>query len=97
MSQEGSSIVCRQCSEVISLNVDHCPHCGKSIRGLIWPVVGILFGILLAGASLLNLGDLLVFLVLGVVMGVSSGYLIYDHRRRIQQATERGGFTPTKS
>jgi len=94
MSQEdSSSIVCRQCGEVIPLDAGHCPHCGQSIRGLLWPSIGIVLGLAVVVATLVNPSDLLIFGLLGTVVAATSGYLIYDRRQRIQRAAERGGHT----
>lgn len=89
MSSEGQLIVCRRCNETIPLEEDSCPHCGTTIRGN-GPYIGaMLFGIVLVGASLLRLGELLAFTLLGALIVAIAGYLFYNKRQRIQKASQR--------
>ena len=89
MSAEGQLIVCRRCNEAISLEQGSCPHCGTSIRGTVTYIGAILFGVVLAAASLFNPAELLAFGVLGVLVAGSAGYLFYNKRQRIEQASDR--------
>jgi len=89
MSSEGQLIVCRRCNETIPLEESSCPHCGTTVRGN-GPYIGaILFGLVLVAASLFSLGELLSFAVLGVSIVAIAGYLFYNKRQRIQQASQR--------
>lgn len=89
MSAEGQLIVCRRCNEAISLEQGSCPHCGTTIRGTVTYVVAILFGVVLAAASLFNVAELLAFGVLGVFVAATAGYMFYNKRQRIRKASER--------
>lgn len=84
-----SLIVCRRCGETISRDAGNCPHCGQSIRGTMPYVVVALFGLLIAGASLLDLGQLLAYGVVGLLVAVGAGYVVYEQRQRIKEASEQ--------
>lgn len=96
MSEEGSSIVCRRCGEVIPLDAGSCPHCGQEIRGTAGPVGGVVLGVLLVIAAIFGGSRLYVFGALGLLLGAASGYLLYDKRRRIQEAASRGGVSTSE-
>jgi len=89
MSVGSQQIVCRRCKEVISIDEGSCPHCGASIRGNLPFFAVIVVGIVIMGASLLNLSELLAYGVLGLLLAVGSGYMFYEKRQRMQQANER--------
>ena len=93
MSQEGSSIVCRRCGETIPLEAGSCPHCGKDIRNVTGPAVAIVLGLILVGSAVIGGSSLYFFGAIGLVMAASGGYILYDRRQRIQEASERGGTT----
>lgn len=68
----------------------NCPHCGASIRGN-WALVAILLvGVVLVVTSLFALDELLFFGVLGLLGVAISGYLLYDKRNRIREASDSG-------
>lgn len=94
MSAEGQLIVCRRCNETVSLGEGSCPHCGTSIRGNAPYLGGIALGVVLFGTSLLNLGELLAFSILGLLIAATAGYLFHNKRRRIKQASERSTSSP---
>lgn len=84
---KGQQIVCRKCNETISTDVGHCPQCGTSIRTNAAYIVGVLIGIVLVGAAAFAPGSLLIYGVIGALVALSSGYLLYEKRQRIEQAT----------
>jgi len=89
MSDSERAIVCRRCREDVPLASGSCPHCGASIRRS-GPLVAVgLFGFVLAVASLFALSELLFFGVVGLLCVAITGYLLYDKRRRIREATDR--------
>lgn len=88
MSGRGEQIICRNCKETIAVEDQHCPHCGKSIRSDRAYLIAILLGVLLIIATLFSPGDLLAFGILGVVLVAGAGYLLYEKRQRIDQASE---------
>lgn len=89
MSADGNQIICRKCGQNISLDNSNCPNCGTSIRGTLPYAVGIVFGVILMGAALLNLSSLLVYGIVGLIIAVTSGYFIYEKRQRIEEASEQ--------
>jgi uncharacterized paraquat-inducible protein A len=84
-----SLIVCRRCGETISRDAGHCPHCGQSIRGTTPYVVVALFGLVVAGASVFDPGQLLAYGIVGLLVAVGSGYVVYEQRQRIKEAGEQ--------
>ena len=89
MSADGNRILCRKCGESISLYNASCPNCGKSIRGTLPYVAGVLLGIVLIGAAALNPGSLLVYGVVGLIVAATSAHFIYEKRQRIAEAGEQ--------
>jgi hypothetical protein len=87
MSGNEKRIICRHCRETISVEAGNCPHCGTSIRGNLGPAAGILVGLLLVAAAALNLSELLVFGLVGLALVAVGGYILYDKRQRINEAT----------
>lgn len=88
MSSDSQLIICRRCHEAIPTEEGSCPHCGAGIRSTVAFGSAVVFGLLLIGASLLNLESLLAFGILGLLVAVGSGYLLYDKRQRVQRASE---------
>lgn len=86
MSGEESKILCRRCNEVIRVEDESCPNCGKSVRSTTALAVGLALGLIIAAASLSNPGELAVFGVFGLAIAVTTGYLLYNKRQRKQQA-----------
>lgn len=86
MSKSEKEIVCRSCHEEVPVDRE-CPYCGTSVRNDRPLVAAIVVGVLMVGASLFDLGQLLFFLVVGVAVIAAAGYLLYDKRRRIDEAT----------
>lgn len=86
MSGSGKQIVCRKCKTTISTEAGSCPQCGTSIRNDIAYFAGIALGVIMMGATLFAPSDLLVFGVVGLLIAAGSGYLVYEKRKRIQQA-----------
>lgn len=84
MSAGERQIECRKCKEQISLEAENCPHCGTSIRSLVPSIAAIVLGLVVAGASLMNVGTLWFYGLIGVAMAVIGAYLIYDRQQRIQ-------------
>lgn len=86
MSGDESLIVCRRCRETIRVEDEKCPNCGTSIRSTGYLVAGLGLGLVLAAASLTNLGDLAFFGAVGLVIAGVTGYLLYEKRQRMQRA-----------
>jgi len=86
MSAGDQQIICRRCGETISRNVDSCPHCGASIRSRRGPIVTLVIGLLIAGSTLVRLGELWPYALIGLVVAFGGGYFLYDRRRRIRDA-----------
>jgi len=88
MSEGPESIVCRRCEEAIPAGADDCPHCGKSRQGRA-PWLAISLGTILFFPSLLRIGDLWLFAVLGILLIGIGGFLIRGERQRKKQAAEQ--------
>lgn len=86
MSSGETQIVCRRCRETIPADGDNCPHCGASIRGTLGPIAAVVFGLVIAGSSVL--GQLWFFAAIGLAIAAIGGYLIYDKRSRLAEARE---------
>lgn len=86
MSKSEQEIVCRSCHEQVPVDRE-CPYCGTSVRNDRPLIAAIVIGVLMVGASLFDLGQLLFFLVVGLAVIAGAGYLLYDKRRRINEAT----------
>lgn len=91
MSADRNQIICRKCRESVSLDNSNCPNCGASLRGVIPYVGGILFGIILMGATVLNIDQLLVYGVIGLIVAATSAYFLYERRQRIAEADAQSG------
>lgn len=87
MSKGEREIVCRGCHEKIPVG-NNCPYCGTSVRSDRTLVIAIAIGLLVVGASLFDVSGLLFFAVIGLAIVGGAGYLLYDKRRRIDEATE---------
>lgn len=87
MSETEGQIKCRRCQETISLNVGNCPHCGQSIRSDVGPMVAIVLGVLLVIGAALNISELLIFGLVGLALAALGGYVLYDKRKRISEAS----------
>lgn len=84
MSSGEQQIRCRNCREAVPLDAGNCPNCGTSIRSLTAPIAAIVLGAIVAIGSLLNIGTLWFYGMIGLVMVAVGAFLIYDRRRRIQ-------------
>lgn len=89
MSAEGQQIRCRKCNETVSTEAGNCPQCGTAIRNDAAYVFGILLGLVIVAAAAFAPGSILAYGVLGGLVALGSGYLLYEKRQRIQQASER--------
>lgn len=49
----------------------------------------VITGLVLLGGSLFNISDLLFFGLLGLLLASVGGYLMYDKRKRINEASEK--------
>jgi len=88
MSHQERKIECRRCHEHVPMTAESCPHCGASVRNTRAMVAVGVFGALIVGASLLNLSQLWVFGLVGLVLVLTASYLVYDKRQRVEAATE---------
>lgn len=88
MSGNESKLLCRRCEEPIRVEDESCPNCGKSVRNGTYLAAGLVLGMVLAAASLSNPAELAVFGVFGLLLSVTTGYLLYDKRQRKAQAAE---------
>lgn len=88
MSSEESKILCRRCDEVIRVEDESCPNCGKSIRSTSSLAAGFALGLVVAAASLSNPSELAIFGVFGLAIAGTTGYLLYNKRRRERQAAD---------
>lgn len=86
MFGSGSEIVCRRCEERIPRNVDNCPHCGASLRSTKGPMVAVALGLVIFLSSLLRIGTLWPYAIMGAVLAGGAGYLLWEKRSRIQLA-----------
>lgn len=86
MSRSERRIVCRGCGEEVPAS-DNCPYCGESTRSdrTLYAVIAV--GVVIVGASLLDIGNLLFFAAIGVALVAMAGYMLYDKRKRIDEAT----------
>jgi hypothetical protein len=89
MSTQGQRIVCRNCKETIDLDAGACPHCGTTIRSNTPYLVAIVVGAAMIVSAAFEPGPLLAFGVLGLFVAGGGAFILYDKRRRIQQAAER--------
>ncbi len=76
-------IVCRKCKETISAEAGSCPHCGTGIRSSIAPISVLVLGLIIAVATITNVGELWFYTLIGVVMVVVGGFLLYEKRSRM--------------
>jgi len=84
MSGREEQIRCRKCNDSISLDNSSCPHCGTGIRSRVSLIVAIVIGAVIALSSLLNIGDLWFFGILGAAIAFGAGGLLYNREQRIQ-------------
>ena len=90
MSAGDRQIICRRCKETISRNVDSCPHCGTNIRSRKLPTAALVVGLVIAAPTVLDIGGLWPYTVLGLLIAVGGGYSLYDQRRRVRDAGSSG-------
>ncbi|WP_436922930.1 hypothetical protein [Halosimplex amylolyticum] len=88
MSADGNKIVCRRCRETFPIDAESCPNCGKDVRSNTPYYVGAALGLVLVLSAVLSMGELLAYGVLGAVVAVSSGYMVYRKRQRIVEEGE---------
>lgn len=91
MSSEESTIVCRRCNETFRVEDENCPNCGKAVRSTAYLAGGFVLGVVIAVASLFDPGQLAFFGVFGLAIAVTTGYLLYNKRNRIDQTTDSEG------
>ena len=83
MSAGEKQIRCRKCKEIISVESGSCPHCGTGIRSTIAPLAVLVLGLIITVATVINLGELWFYTLIGVAMAVVGGFLIYEKRSRM--------------
>lgn len=87
MSGSERRIICRRCMETIDLDLDGCPHCGAGIRGRRGYLAALVLGLVIAGATVFDIGSLWPYTLVGVLLAFGGGYLIWDRRQRISRAS----------
>lgn len=92
MSSSEKQITCRGCEERIPADADNCPHCGTSVRSNTGPLIAIVFGSVLFLAAIADLvlnqeTRILIYGVVGLIVAAIGGYVIYEKRQRISEAT----------
>lgn len=92
MSSSEKQITCRGCGEAIPADSDNCHHCGTSVRGNTGAILALVVGGILFIASIANLvvngdTDLLLFGLVGLLVAAIGGYVVYEKRQRISEAT----------
>lgn len=93
MSTRDRQIICRRCNEAISRDVDSCPHCGADIRRRRGPIAAIVIGLLIAGATVFDIGELWPYTALGLIVAFGGAYFLYDQWHRIRDAGSVSGNT----
>ncbi|MFC7141553.1 hypothetical protein ACFQMA_17155 [Halosimplex aquaticum] len=88
MSADGNKILCRRCRETFPIDAESCPNCGRDVRSNTPYYVGAAIGAVLVLSAVLTVGELLAYGVLGAVIAVSCGYMIYQKRQRIVEEGE---------
>lgn len=89
MSDSGEMMLCRECHERISTEVENCPHCGRDTLG--WgPYLAVVVGVVIAASSATQIGNLWFFGLVGLAIAGIGGWMIWDRRQRISRATEGG-------
>lgn len=91
MSGGDKIIVCRRCDEVISTELDGCPHCGASIQGRKIPLGALIVGLVLMGASAMSINQLLPYFVLGAIIAFGGAYFLWDRYKRRSAARSQTG------
>ena len=86
-------ITCRQCKEAIPADADNCPHCGTSVRGITGAIVAMAIGGILFVAAVAHFVvngklDLFIYGLIGLLVAAVGGYVVYEKRQRIREATE---------
>ncbi|MFB6218371.1 MAG: zinc ribbon domain-containing protein [Halobacteriaceae archaeon] len=92
MSSSEKQITCRGCDESIPADADNCPHCGTGVRSNTGPIIAVVFGAILFAAAIADLvlnqeTRILIYGVVGLVVAAIGGYVIYEKRQRISEAT----------
>lgn len=87
MSTQGSPIECHECDEIIDAQAGSCPHCGASVRSNLYLIGPLVFGGILVVVSLLDIGSLWFFGLIGALLAAVCGALLYDKRQRIERAS----------
>ncbi|MFB6138215.1 MAG: hypothetical protein ABEJ42_07765 [Halobacteriaceae archaeon] len=91
MSGGDRLIVCRRCGEVVSTDLEGCPHCGASVQGIKIPLGSAVFGLVIMGASAMKFNKLLPYFALGLLLFIGGAYFLYDRYQRRSEARKRTG------
>jgi hypothetical protein len=89
MSGGDRVIVCRRCGEVVSTDLDGCPHCGAEIHGVKLPIGSLIVGLVIMAASATNIGRFLPYLAVGFLFAFGGAYFLYDRYKRQNEARSK--------
>lgn len=85
-----NAIVCHRCEETVRTDIDNCPHCGAKIRGITQPVIALVVGLVFVAGSVVKIGQLWPFGLVGLIIAFGGGYFLYDYRRRLRTTSTPG-------
>lgn len=91
MSGGDKVIECRRCGEIISTDLEGCPHCGASIQGLKIPLGAVIVGVVMMAASITDINRLIPYLALGFLITLGGAYFLYDRYSRRRSARDKTG------
>lgn len=83
MSTSERRIVCRNCGETFDVDEGNCPSCGTGVRGYKGPIAMLGVGLLILLLGVQSGGWM--YVIVGIVIAVGGGYLIYDQRQRFRE------------
>lgn len=82
----GKRVICRTCDNEYPLEAENCPNCGTKIRGWKAPTAAVVVGATITIGSLLDIGSLWVFFLVGVVLTWAGVQFLRERRNSIVEA-----------